>query len=317
MLEAKKIKVLYITGWGRSGSTILSNILGQIDGFFAVGELRDIWKRGLIENRLCGCGLPFQECKTWQWIIEDMYRYDNKIDPTECNHMTFRFTRTMRIFRFIAMGSKWNRDPELVDYLKTLESLYKAIAHITKCHVIVDSSKFPLYGAMLKLIHSLDVHIVHLVRDPRAVAYSWMQPKKLMDTDETEYMPFIGPAFSTIWWMGWNLIASYLGRLEKEKYYFVKYKDLVQQPYSVINDVLKMVDEPGRDLPFENENIVHIERVHTISGNPVRFNVGKVSIKLDARWRSEMSVYLKFLISLLSFPLLTHYRYPFFTSSKK
>jgi hypothetical protein len=29
-----KIKVLYIAGWGRSGSTILGNILGQVAGFF-------------------------------------------------------------------------------------------------------------------------------------------------------------------------------------------------------------------------------------------------------------------------------------------
>jgi len=32
-------RVLYIAGWGRSGSTILDNVLGQVDGFFSAGEL--------------------------------------------------------------------------------------------------------------------------------------------------------------------------------------------------------------------------------------------------------------------------------------
>jgi len=32
-------KVLFITGRGRSGSTILDNLLGQLDGFFSLGQV--------------------------------------------------------------------------------------------------------------------------------------------------------------------------------------------------------------------------------------------------------------------------------------
>jgi hypothetical protein len=60
-----RVKVLYIAGSGRSGSTILDNTLGQIDGFFSVGELRYIWERGLIEDRLCGCGERVHQCPFW------------------------------------------------------------------------------------------------------------------------------------------------------------------------------------------------------------------------------------------------------------
>lgn len=47
-----KIRVLYIVGSGRSGSTIIGNILGRIEGFSHVGELRYIWDRNIIESRL-------------------------------------------------------------------------------------------------------------------------------------------------------------------------------------------------------------------------------------------------------------------------
>ena len=68
-LQASKVKVLYIAGYERSGSTLLHNVLGQLDGFFAAGELNEIWDRSLIENRRCGCGVPFKECEVWRGIL--------------------------------------------------------------------------------------------------------------------------------------------------------------------------------------------------------------------------------------------------------
>jgi hypothetical protein len=49
-----RIKVLYIAGFGRNGSTILGNILGELDGFFHGGELNFVWERNLLDNRRCG-----------------------------------------------------------------------------------------------------------------------------------------------------------------------------------------------------------------------------------------------------------------------
>ena len=42
-MATDKIKVLYIAGNGRSGSTLLGVLLGQIPGFFNVGEVRRVW----------------------------------------------------------------------------------------------------------------------------------------------------------------------------------------------------------------------------------------------------------------------------------
>ena len=43
--------VLYIAGTGRSGSTVLANILGEVEGVFTAGEVRYLWQRGLREGR--------------------------------------------------------------------------------------------------------------------------------------------------------------------------------------------------------------------------------------------------------------------------
>ena len=36
-------KVLFIGGYGRSGSTLLDRVLGSTDGFFSAGELRSLF----------------------------------------------------------------------------------------------------------------------------------------------------------------------------------------------------------------------------------------------------------------------------------
>ena len=64
-----RTKVLSIVGPGRSGTTILASVLGEADGFMSVGELRWLWRRGLLERRSCGCGVPPAECPVWSGIV--------------------------------------------------------------------------------------------------------------------------------------------------------------------------------------------------------------------------------------------------------
>ena len=66
------VRVLYLAGSGRSGSTLLTTILGQLAGFFAAGELRYLWQRGVLENRPCGCGLPVNDCPFWSAVRREL-----------------------------------------------------------------------------------------------------------------------------------------------------------------------------------------------------------------------------------------------------
>src|ERR1700682_2367993 len=64
------VKVLFLAGKGRSGGTLLANLLGQIPGYFNVGELNRLGDGGLVENYRCGCGVPVRECATWCAILD-------------------------------------------------------------------------------------------------------------------------------------------------------------------------------------------------------------------------------------------------------
>src|SRR5690606_21580524 len=54
--------VLYVGGWGRSGSTLLECVLAEAEQTVALGEVVWLWERGLGRNELCACGQPFHDC---------------------------------------------------------------------------------------------------------------------------------------------------------------------------------------------------------------------------------------------------------------
>ena len=68
--------VLYLLGKGRSGSTLLSMALGELDGVFAAGELRFFWRRGLVEDRRCACGERITDCAVWGAVAERLADLD-------------------------------------------------------------------------------------------------------------------------------------------------------------------------------------------------------------------------------------------------
>ena len=77
----RRKKILYIGGWGRSGSTIISNVLGSLEGYVSIGEARYLWDRGIIQDRICGCGENFSKCLFWRDVLREFRAAGPIIDP--------------------------------------------------------------------------------------------------------------------------------------------------------------------------------------------------------------------------------------------
>jgi hypothetical protein len=56
-----------------------------------------------------------------------------------------------------------------------LQQLYRAIQCVSGARVLIDSSKVPTYGLILSRTSDIHLSVLHLVRDSRAVAYSWLR----------------------------------------------------------------------------------------------------------------------------------------------
>ena len=165
----EKIKVLYIAGAGRSGSSLLAQTLGQVEGFFNAGEIR-LWGRGLLNDWVCECGSTLSNCDVWRRILANAFGSRQRIVAEQLNEM-IHAPLMMVPWKDLLISH------QLYEYLRNVESVYREIPAVTGCRVIIDPSKFPFYGMALDMIGSLDVYIVHLVRDPRAVAFSWRRKK--------------------------------------------------------------------------------------------------------------------------------------------
>ena len=70
------VKVAVITGWDRSGSTILANILGSTPGVITLGEINNVWERGFGDDLMCSCEQRFSRCELWRPIAEGAFGAD-------------------------------------------------------------------------------------------------------------------------------------------------------------------------------------------------------------------------------------------------
>jgi len=310
IMNNSKIKVLYIAGTGRSGSTIVHNILGQIDGFSAVGELRYIWERGFIKNALCGCGVSFQECEFWRAVVREAF---GGMDHAYVHRMS-GLTASFRIYHLpltLISHVRQRLASRLSEYLDSLEKLYRAIQTTTGSRVIVDSSKFPQYGYAVRMIPVIELYVVHLTRDSRAVAYSRSR-KRLLEPDpkNPEYMEQENPIRASLRWNARNLTSEMHLRQTPVRYMMLRYEDFIDEPEASVKRILSLVDETAVDLPFVTEHAVEITKTnHSVFGNVVRFQTGTVELKLDKEWKMKMRRPHKIAVLALTWPLLLKYGY--------
>jgi len=300
---------LFIAGYLRSGSTLLERLLGQLDGITAAGELRYIWINGLLQNHLCGCGAPFRSCPFWREVIEEAFGGFDRVDAVRLVRLQRSIDHVWNIPQMLTSVRLPRFGRFLREYLSHLEPLYGAIRRIAGASVIVDSSKAPSHGLILRASPGLDVDVVHLVRDSRAVAHSWGRVRVKPEVHwERRYMPRYGPARSAFEWDVMNLAAPAL-KLPPGSYLRLRYEDLATDPSRSVSRVLSAVGEPSRPLDFLQNGTARLRPDHTISGNPMRFETGPVQIAPDEAWRTTMSRADVRLVTALTWPLLRRYGY--------
>jgi hypothetical protein len=304
-------RVLYVLGWGRSGSTVLANILGEIEGFFAVGELHYLWERGLLEGRLCGCGRTAEACEIWSEILRRV-GVGSQVDPAEVTGWlrdTLRIRQTPRLLR-LRRGVPL-APPALARYAALTERVYAEVREVTGARVVVDSSKIPADAALLPLLPGVDPYYVQLVRDPRAVAFSWARVKDHRDPNAPAVMVRHGTLDSGANWTTWNLLAEGLARkVGPGRFLRVRYEDLVAQPRTTVATIARMVGAAEAELPFEDEHTARLGPNHTVSGNPDRFRTGPTTLRSDDEWMRAQAAQDRWITTALALPLMRRYRYP-------
>jgi hypothetical protein len=304
------VKVLYIGGVGRSGSTLLDLLLGQIPGFFAVGELKYIWNRGLQENQLCGCGQPFRDCPFWQEVGRKAFGGWDTVDLDAMLELEDSVDSHQRLPVLVSPGLSPRYKGRLAAYGDVLHRLYAAVAEVSGSEVVVDSTKRPGYGFVLRRAEGIDLRVVHLVRDSRGVAFSWNKRVQRPEVhDRVEYMP----SYSSFWagarWTVTNALFHLLRACGADGP-TVRYEQLVREPRGslerIATEALGHESAPVR-VPGDADWIAGHN--HAVAGNPLRLKGGELKIRADEEWRTKMGARQRLVILLMTWPLLLRYGY--------
>ncbi|MEW9529022.1 sulfotransferase [Microbispora sp. NPDC049125] len=303
MAEAQP--VVFVGGLGRSGTTLLERLLGELPGVVPLGEVVHLWARGVQADEPCGCGQPFSQCPFWSKVGIRAFGRWRESQAGWLPRLRTRVDRTRRI-PALALGLA-GRDAELAEYVRSYSRIYAAAAEIADCRVVVDSSKHASLAYCLAAI--MDLRVVHVVRDPRAVASSWR--RRVRRPEDGRPMTRWTPVRTAVHWVAQNLAFQALRRKGVEVVR-VRYEDLVDDPAVVIGGLaarLGLSDPlapPGAALSFLDGGRARLGVAHTVSGNPMRFAVGGVDLR---RRRAPLPFAQRWLVTAITLPLLRSYGY--------
>ncbi|MGA4683070.1 sulfotransferase [Micromonospora sp. AB353] len=296
------VTVLSVNGWCRNGSTIIGNVLGEAPGVVHVGELHFLWKNstGRGVNDRCGCGAALTTCPLWSAVLP-LGRPAGTSADTHAAEVIRRQRarlRTRHTWRMLRRGAY---DADTRAHAELLGAVYREVAARTGARVIVDSTKIPGESALLPHVPGVEAYWLHLVRDPRAVAHSWREPK--------EYVYAMSAARSTAYWHGFNLASAAINRRYPDRSAFLRYEDFTADPAGTIGDLLRLVGVDPAANPVR-ERTVELRGNHTVTGNPDRFRTGPTVIRdRDDGWRRTLTGRQRLAVAALAWPLSTRYGY--------
>ena len=319
---AQPLKVLSIVGAGRSGTTVLASILGEVAGFASAGELRWLWERGVVARRPCGCGALPAQCEVWGPVLTKTLQ---TADPDEqitlaqtimaaLDELGNRRNR-LRVLRSADGGMReWTALQEVRRYTAAAT---RAFAEQSAARVIVDTSKRPQDAAVFAGLEDVDHYVLHLVRDPRAVVHSWRRAKTFSVDGQTRTMGTRSLPSTVRRWVDNCLSAEVLRRrLPRDRWLFLSYEDFARDPQPAAESIMSLVGESGHP-PFQDRDTVLLHPNHIVAGNPSRFVTGSVTIRPDDEWRSSMARRDQRLVELATLPLMLRYGYRLGTAAQE
>ena len=290
-------KVLYIAGYGRSGSTVLDIILGNHPDIVSAGELTYLIDDWHTPGRWCACGDSYVDCEFWEELPEAVSLSE------EAAQVARRIER-----RRATVPVLLDAIPDGVKdtYRRVQRGVFSYLTDTAGASIVVDSSKSAGDAALrfyaLSEIAGLDVYVLHLVRDGRATMASYVRKGSNWALEGHADSPVFPGMRATAGWTlanGWVLGLSHR-YVRPERYMRVQFEEVTARPGRTLEaigafvgtDVSVLVDRVARGDGFEVG--------HNVGGNRIRHNQ---SVRLQKKesdrepW-SNLSMYHRFLFAL-------------------
>lgn len=297
------MRIAYVAGWMRSGTTLVGEVLGSMPGAVAIGELSGVWREAA-SGRPCSCGARLSDCPLWGPALEAVsaehgIRESDRVGVAE---LARRVLRTRKAGQLAKLAQQSRRDwpQEVRRYVAITSTLLRSIAERTGAHVIVDSSKLPPGFLTAALVPGAEVRVVHIVRDPRAVAHSELKTRHRQGAEKELLPPGRSALSSAYCWTGFNLAVNRHAH-RADAYVRVSYEDFAAQPQDASTNLARFLGLPP-GLTWRADGVIKLAESHLAVGNPNRFATRERTIRPDLAWREQMRPRDRLLVTGLTSP---------------
>lgn len=299
------VKVIYIMGSGRSGSTVLDMALGSMPGAVSTGELANLYVKTDFDREYCSCGSLLASCRFWGKVLAEQKKQPD-FSQERYASLQQRYERLRSILRL--RSSRLEKDPDFQWYLRTSALIFRAARDAAGAAAVVDSSKSPARALALSYSPDIELIPVHLVADPRSVVWSLQREWKADVKAGIQHpMKPVSAVSATAGWLATNW-ASERAKRRLPKAVFLRYEDFASEPGAAVERILSAADVAGAkdQIPAE----IRPGQLHLLAGNRVR-RQHQVVIRRDQAWLQGMPTARKRLVRLLASPLMAKYDYPY------
>jgi hypothetical protein len=220
-----KPRVLYVLGYGRSGSTMLGMALGQHPGIINLGEIsalpRFVPGPTYVPPKACGCLKQLDECPYWKGVarrlgsMERLARTNTTLSPT------FGWRRY----------APWLPEPsgELQRWGEAAAGLYRATLEEANAEVAVDISKGAARAWWLWKSGAVELRFIWLIR-------------RLEDVIRSQIRHGHAPLKTALSWrLAHRQAAQVVRQVESAGHRVprITYERLTQQPRVVLSEILE------------------------------------------------------------------------------
>lgn len=309
-MSERPLRILYVAGLPRSGSTLTDLMLHQLPGHVGVGELFYLWRNGVLHNSLCACGARFHSCPFWTLVGEQAFGGWSQRHAEEVIWLQERVDTTLKIPQLLLRRRASAYQSDLAAYMDILRRLYRALLDVSGAEVVVDSSKRPSLAFVLRQMPDVELSVAHVVRDPRGVAHSFSKHVALPQGAElTDEMPRSSPRKVARRWVTVNLLVELLALtgVPTER---ILYEELVSDPRRHLSRVMSLTSPATEsEFDFVSGGRVRIPESHLVAAGRIRLQRGRVALRLDDAWRTDMSPAARRLVAAFTAPLRLCYGY--------
>ena len=337
------VKVLKITGLGRSGSTILDIVLGNHPRIESVGEVTRLIRTGWISREslhgidqkrlrrpICTCGkrldvlyvdAPDEACPFWSSVRREWVERTDGDGIQSYPKLQNDFELKRRWPRLLY--EKRGRPSALFrSYTRLTRAFFESIRAVSGKPIIVDCSKISVRAFALGMVPGIDLYVVHLVRDGRGVIAShrksFEKDVRAAIVQDHEGNPMwktivrrrVLYPVSVVRWIVQNLSSEWVCvQLGPKRTMRLRYEDFVADPKAALERIGSLVGLDLTEVANAAASGEPMRAGHNIGGNRTKKS-GTITLRADTKeWKSALSPTQQRLSWLLMGWLMRRYGY--------